>query len=89
MILDIQGLTVEQLNTKANDLSGKMKQLEMVGSHGSNAYAQCIYWMHQITFELEERGFMEQIEGDPDWTPGLVATIGEDHLEKDKDDGKK
>ena len=89
MILDIEALTVDQLNAKANELSGKMKQLEMAGSHGSNAYAQCIFWMHQITFEIEERMFMTEIEDSPDWKSGLVATIGEDHLEKDKDDGKK
>lgn len=87
MLLNLEKLSIDELNLKITKLSLNMRQLEMTGSHGSNAYTQCIFWIQQITIELEERAFMIEIEGDAAWTPGIVATIGEDHL-KDKDDGK-
>ncbi len=95
MLLDLDKLNVDELNEKLNTLNGRMRHLEIAGSHGSNAYAQCLVWMQQINYELEERNYMSLIEDDPDWTPGLVSDnghvsrpiIGED-LEKDEDDGK-
>lgn len=86
MLLDLASLSINELNEKITTLTTRMRHLEMAGSHGSNAYQQCIYWMQQINYELEERAFMEEIEGDPAWTPGVVATIGEDHL-RSEDDG--
>lgn len=89
MLLDLDKLSIDELNTKLNTLNGNMRHLEIAGSHGSNAYAQCLVWMQQINWELEERNFMIQIEDDPNWKSGLVATIGEDHLKKDEEeDGK-
>jgi len=88
MLLDLDKLSIDELNAKLSTLNGNMRHLEIAGSHGSNAYAQCLFWMQQINYELEERNFMTQIADDPDWQPGLVATIGEDHLEKDEKDGK-
>ncbi len=87
MLLDLDKLSIDELNEKLNTLNGHMRHLEIAGSHGSNAYAQCLVWMRQISWELEERNFMAEIEDDPEWKPGLVATIGEDHLE-DEEDGK-
>ena len=93
MLLDLDKLNVEELNEKLNTLNGRMRHLEIAGSHGSNAYAQCLIWMQQINYELEERNYMSLIEDDPDWTPGLVADIGHvsrpiigEDLEKDKED---
>ena len=96
MLLDLAKLNAEELNEKLNTLNGRMKHLEMAGSHGSNAYAQCLNWMQQINYELEERHYMMAIEDDPDWKPGLVAdighvphgVIGEEIPEKDEKDGK-
>ena len=86
MLLDLDKLSIDELNTKLNTLNGNMRHLEIAGSHGSNAYAQCLVWMQQINWELEERNFMIQIEDDPNWKSGLVATIGEP--EKVEEDGK-
>ena len=92
MLLDLDKLNVEELNEKLNTLNGRMRHLEIAGSHGSNAYAQCLVWMQQINYELEERNYMSLIEDDPDWKPGLVADIGHVPLgiigEEEKDDGK-
>ncbi len=88
MLLDLDKLNVEELNEKLNTLNGRMRHLEIAGSHGSNAYAQCLVWMQQINYELEERNYMSLIEEDPNWQPGLVAEIGMAHLEEEDDDGK-
>lgn len=77
MLLDLNKLSVDELNAKLNTLNGRMHHLEIAGSHGSNAYAQCLNWMQQLNYELEERNYMTSIEDDPNWKPGLVATIGE------------
>lgn len=89
MLLNLDKLDVETLNEKLNTLTNRMRHLEIAGSHGSNAYAQCLVWMQQINYELEERHYMSLIEEDPDWQPGLVAELGMAHLEEeDKKDGK-
>lgn len=77
MLLDLDKLSVDELNSKLNTLNGRMHHLEIAGSHGSNAYAQCLFWMKQINYEIEERHYMTEIEDDPNWKPGLVSTIGE------------
>ena len=95
MLLDLDKLSIDELNEKLNTLNGRMNHLEIAGSHGSNAYAQCLVWMRQISYELEERNYMTEIEDNPDWKTGLVATIGEvprpiigENLKKDEEDGK-
>lgn len=89
MLLDLVKLSIDELNEKLSTLHGRMRHLEIAGSHGSNAYAQCLVWIQQINYELEERNFLTQVEDDPNWKSGLVATIGEPEPEEEKTNGEK
>lgn len=102
MLLNLDDLTVDELNKKVTTLGSRLNHLQMYGSHGSGAYNQCLVWIQQITWELEERGMKIEMEANPkEWKSGVVSTIGragatgpEDHFKTDEElrssqDGKK